>query len=105
MNKFDAHFLYAIVLLAIVVLLQVFLSKRTNKWLGLILPALTFVASFMYPFIMLSPPEGLSITFAMQMLGSWLIVNIPTVILLAIYCVCRKSIGIKQSKEERGGIR
>lgn len=90
MNKFDAHFLYAIVLLAIVVLLQVFLSKRTNKWLGLILPALTFVASFMYPFIMLAPPEGLTFSFAMQMLGSWLIVNISTVILLAIYYICRK---------------
>jgi len=50
MNKFDAHFLYAIVLLAIVVLLQVFLSKRTNKWLGLILPALTFVKRIRFAF-------------------------------------------------------
>lgn len=94
MNKFNAHFLYAIVLLMIIVLLQVFLSRRSNKWLGLILPALTFVTSFMYPFIMLAPPERFTFSYAMQVIGSWLIVNIHTVVLLAVYYICRK-IGAK----------
>lgn len=94
MNRFDVHLIRSISILAIILLLQVILSRRANKWMGLIFPTLTFVTSFMYPFVMLAPPEGLTLGFFLQMVENWLIVNIPTGILLAIYFICRRTMDI-----------
>lgn len=63
--------------------LQVFLSRAERKWPGLIFPMITFLFSFLYPFNMRAgAPLG-------QVLFVWLLGNIPTLILLAICCVCR----------------
>jgi NADH:ubiquinone oxidoreductase subunit 5 (subunit L)/multisubunit Na+/H+ antiporter MnhA subunit len=79
--------------------LQVFLSKKKNKWLSLILPAICFLSSLLM-FLDLNKISGINSS------GMWIsfigpvhfvIANIPTVVLLAIYFVYRKK--SKQSTE------
>ena len=71
--------------------LQVFLSKKDNKWLGLILPIITFLFGLLYPLInMVAPSDGVTVGFVMQMLLVWLLGNIPTIVLLLIYFSCRQ---------------
>lgn len=66
--------------------LQIFLSKKENKWLGLILPLLTFLYSVLMVANVMAGP-GAYVT----MVSVVLIFNIPTLILLAIYLACRES--------------
>lgn len=73
-----------------IALLQVFLSKTKSKWPGLILP----IISLLYSLIMvlsLAIYVGMSIGEIFILIGSTFIFsNIPTVILLTIYYVCRE---------------
>ncbi|HCL02133.1 MAG TPA: hypothetical protein DHW61_06890 [Lachnoclostridium phytofermentans] len=59
--------------------LQVFLSKRKNKWLGLIFPLFCIFFSV--------------VTILLSISSSWLLIalimNIPTIIFLVIYFACR----------------
>lgn len=72
-----------------VVVLQVFLSKRENKWPGLVLPIIAFLFSLLYPLNMIVPAEGVNAGFIFQMILVWLLGNIPTIVLLTIYFACR----------------
>ena len=69
------------------ILLQIFLSKRENKWTGLILPVLTFLYSLVMVCNITSVdgqmPWG-------PLLASFVIGNIPTAVLLAVYWACRE---------------
>ena len=63
--------------------LQILISRAERKWPGFLLPIITFLFSFVYPFNMwVGAPLG-------QVLFVWLLGNIPTLILLVIYFVCR----------------
>lgn len=73
-----------------VILLQIFLSKRDSKLSGLVLPIIAFFFALMYPLNMAVPSEGVNASFVLQMIFAWLIGNIPTIVLLAIYFGCRK---------------
>jgi hypothetical protein len=77
-----------------VIFLQIFLSKKPNKWLGLILPIITFLISI----ILMIPSmenifriEFISRAFFANMVAC-VFFNIPTVVLLAIYLIFRKKI-------------
>ncbi len=72
------------------ILLQIFLSKRESKLLGLVLPIIAFLFSLIYPLNMAAPSEGVTIGFVFRMLIVWLLANIPTIILLAIFFACRE---------------
>lgn len=72
-----------------VILLQVYLSKRESKWAGLVFPIITFLFSFLYLLNMITPSEGVTAGFIIQMFMVWLLGNIPTGVLLAIYFGCR----------------
>jgi len=72
---------------AAIVLLQIFLSKKDSKWAGLILPIIAFGLGLLYPLNM-TAFDGINASFLLQMLIVWLIGNIPTFILLAIYFAC-----------------
>ena len=72
------------------ILLQIFLSKRESKWLGFILPSITYFFSVLTVF-------SLTLTNSMTWWDifvlislTFLLANIPTLILLAIYFACRK---------------
>lgn len=59
---------------------------RESKWPGLVLPIISFLISFIYPLNMAIPSlEG----FFAALISGWLIANIPTCVLLAIYFACR----------------
>ncbi len=81
--------LVGIAFIAIVILLQIYLSKRESKWPGLVLPIMAFLFGLLYPLNMVAPSEGVTVGFVFQMLLVWLLGNIPTIILLAIYFGCR----------------
>jgi len=74
-------------LLAGTILLQMFLSKRESKWPGLVLPAITFL----YSVLMVLNVTAMETTRAViaAVLSVFIMGNIPTLILLAIYAACR----------------
>lgn len=84
------NLIFTLLLLAGMVVLQVFLSKRELRWPGLVLPAIAFLFGLLYPLNMVAPAEGVSAGFIVQMFVVWLLGNIPTALLLAIYFACRK---------------
>lgn len=79
----------AVLVIAGIVCLQIFLSKRESKWPGLVLPVLAFLFGLLYPLNMVAPSEGISVSFIIQMILVWIMGNIPTIVLLAIYFGCR----------------
>ena len=100
----------ALILLAGVIILQIFLSKRENKWSGLILPMIFLIISLVAAFGMVAFQTNTSTSLYDQdgnviettiekqpvegavpaMVFVLLFGNIPTVILLAIYFGCRE---------------
>ena len=76
-----------ILLVAGSVLLQIFLSKREGKWLGLILPLLSFLYSMVMTLSAAAYNGGVPWG---AILASLILGNIPTVIVLAIYFACRE---------------
>ena len=87
MQRVTIVLIFTLALLAGVILLQIYLSKRESKWPGLVLPILSFVISFLYPLNMAIPSVGV---FIIALLWGWIIANIPTYVLLAIYFACRE---------------
>jgi len=80
-----------------IIILQIFLSKRENKWLGLILPIISVLFSIMTLItvpIMGDLPVGERIVQSIRLL---FVSNIPTIILLVIYFACREK--FKKKKE------
>lgn len=74
---------YLLLFVVLPIALQIWLSSRRSRYLGLVLPVLFFLISVVFS---LYP-----IFFGDKML-SLLLFNIPTVISLFIYIACRESI-------------
>lgn len=89
MSRTIVTFILAMLLLAGIVFLQIFLSKREDKWPGLVLPIMAFLFGLLFPLNMIAPSEGVSAGFVFQLILVWLLGNIPTILLLAIYFGCR----------------
>lgn len=70
------------------ILLQIFLSKRENKWPGLVLPAISFLWSLLYLFNLMD--TGSVVQNILMALFTVLLTNIPTLVLLAIYWAVRE---------------
>lgn len=87
--RITSTLILAVLVIAGIVCLQIFLSKRESKWQGLVLPILAFLFGLLYPLNMIAPDEGVTVSFIIQMLIVWIMGNIPTIILLAIYFGCR----------------
>lgn len=77
--------LFWLVPFALFILLQIFLCRKENKWLGLILPAISFLGSLV--FLLLA-------TEMRAMILSFLVSNIGTVVYLLIY------VGIRRKKKK-----
>ena len=68
------------------VLLEIFLARRESKWPGLVLPVLTLL----YSLAMACNVAAIGDSFPWgALLGTLVVGNIPTVVLLAIYVACR----------------
>lgn len=72
-----------------ILLLQIFLSRRESRWPGLVLPLFAFLTSLIYPLSMAAPMDGGTAGFIASVLLVWLLGNLPTAILLAVYFSCR----------------
>lgn len=84
-----------IILLALIVgavLLQIYLSRKENRWPGLFLPGLSFLlaltASLSNTVVL---PDSTAGETALSLLVPFLYLNIPTYIFIAIYIACRES--------------
>lgn len=81
------NLIISLLLLGLPILLQIYLSKKKNKYLGLILPSLSFIFSL----IVLANyvvPNGLKIgPLFISVLGIFLFANTFTVIYLVIYFI------------------
>ena len=83
-------FIVYLLMAGLLVYLQIFLSKKEIKWLGLILPILSFIYSL---FVLLGVGAFEAIGENNNLINSILaffISNIPTIILLFIYSKIKK---------------
>ena len=69
------------------VLLEIFLARRESKWPGLVLPVLTLLYSLAMACNVAAIGDSLPWG---ALLGTLVVGNIPTVVLLAIYVACRE---------------
>ncbi|MGH4052391.1 MAG: hypothetical protein ACREVX_13865 [Clostridium sp.] len=86
-----------LILLVGIIILQIFLSKRENKWLGLILPAVNVMFSIIAVLGMAFFEKPSIAEIILQVIMLFLIWNISTAILIAIYYSCREK--LKKKKE------
>ncbi len=77
------------VIVAGVIVLQIFLSRRESKWPGLVLPIIAFLFGLLYPLSMAASSGGIAAGHIFRMILVWLSGNIPTIIFLVIYWSCR----------------
>ena len=82
------------------ILLQVFLSKKKSKWFGLILPMITFLYSLLMV-MGIAVYEGMTGGEIFMLIGTtFLIGNIPTIVLLGIYFSSREKTGIRSQLDK-----
>ena len=96
MTDFKSIVILAVVII-VVILLQVFLSKREPWWPGLVLPFASLLVSVLFVMNMVIPPDTGTGAFAVTSGMAFLLYNIGTLILLAIYFACR---GKKRKKRQ-----
>lgn len=85
------RFIILIIIIAAIILLQIYLSKRENKWLGLILPIMSFLfALLVVPLNMMVHATGIDANYISTLIVAFLLYNIPTIVFMIIYVVCRK---------------
>lgn len=68
--------------------LQIYLCQKKSKWIGLALPAISFIMSFVWSFNRITYHDSSAMSIG-GAIAIWLLYNIPTVILLLIYFTCR----------------
>lgn len=82
------------------VFLQIFLSKKNSKWFGLILPAITFLYSLLMV-LGLAVYDGMDGREIFILIAStFLLSNIPTIVLLGIYFGCREKMKLRAELEK-----
>lgn len=88
-------FFIFIILLIVPFFLQVYLSKRESKYLGLVLPIMSFLFSVMIVLgSLMYTGDPLSVLIPM------LLYNIPTVIHITIYFACREKFSKKKQMDK-----
>ena len=90
MTKTATLLIIALIAMGGIILLQIFLSRKSNRWLGLILPVVCFAYSLLMIFgiAAYNGMTGKDITILIA--STLFISNIPTLILLAVYFACRE---------------
>lgn len=93
-----------LVVLAVMIIgmiwLQIFLSKKENKWFGLILPLTTFAYSLLMVFSIYVTDSMTNWEVFGIIASTLFIANIPTIILLGVYFGCREKIKRKKALEK-----
>ena len=89
--------LFQLFLLIGAVLLQRYLSKRESRWPGLVLPGMTSLYALAMALSATVSDGGFPWGPA---LAAFLLCNIPTVILLTIYALCREKLRKRNELEK-----
>jgi len=87
------------------IVLQAVLSRKKSKWFGLILPGIFVIISLVMVFIILvrtsnMPAGEFDIQTFIQIAAHFINVNIPTIIFLCIYFICRRKRRKKKELEK-----
>lgn len=80
--------------------LQIFLSRRRNKYLGLILPLITLLLSLIVVLGNIAFFTSISTSEIATVCITFILNNIPTIILLGIYYACRENLKRKKELEK-----
>lgn len=114
---------FVLLFLAGIIWLQIFLSKKNNKWLGLIIPLICLIISIsgVLGLTMFTASSGITtvteivngevireesivveseepaiLSILAAVIPTFFVFNIPTVVFLAIYFVCREKLKTKK---------
>ena len=98
-----------ILLMAGVVLLEMYLSRKPSRWPGLVLPGVTVLYSLLMVLAIVSFLISLIYPLSITNLGDmaaaiaqavivWVLANIPTAVLLAIYFAARRR--VRRTREQ-----
>ncbi len=80
--------------------LQIFLSRKNNKWFGLILPVIGFAYSLIIVFGLVAY-NGMTVWDVLWLIVSTLFIsNIPTLIFMVIYFACREKIKLRKELDK-----
>lgn len=82
------------------IVLQIVLSRLENRWFGLILPLLTLVGSLILMLNIVVFDSMTAQDVVVTLIMSFFIGNIPTMILLAIYFICRRRFRSRRQMEK-----
>ena len=93
-------FLFFIVLPIGLCVLEIFLSRMHNKYIGLILPAITFIYSLIALLSFAIFDGATTGEIVVSMLTTFLGTNLPTLILLGIYFLCRENMRRKRQLDK-----
>ena len=55
--------LFLLAILAGIIWLQIYISKKESKWPGLVMPIISFLFGLLYPLNMAVPSEGVTVGF------------------------------------------
>lgn len=101
MKKLIIALILILLIASLLIYLQIFLSKKENKFLGLILPAMNFLLSFFAVLAFYAyDPNAQGIQVFVSLAIAMFVANIPTIILLAIYFGVREKIKINHEIEK-----
>lgn len=100
MKKVTIMLFIVMVLLIGAIFLQIFLSKKKSKLFGLILPTVTFLYSLLM-ILNITVFEGIRGGEIFMLIAStFLISNIPTIVLLGIYFGCREKMKLRSQLDK-----
>lgn len=100
MRKVTIMLFVVLALLVGGIFLQILLSKKKSKWFGLILPTTTFLYSLLMIFN-IAVFDGMTGSEIFMLIASTFIIsNIPTIVLLGIYFGCREKIKIRSQLDK-----
>ncbi|MEG0320739.1 MAG: hypothetical protein RR606_00955 [Oscillospiraceae bacterium] len=83
------HILIILAVFVGIIFLQIFLSKKENRLLGLILPIITFLYSLLTLLNVAALPSMTAWEVFGVLAATFILSNIPTLVLLAVYCACK----------------
>lgn len=98
-NTIIALILFLLICAAIISL-QVYLSKKESKYLGLILPVISLIFSLMYVAGIAAFDSFSQVENYMALFIAFLVANIPTIILVFIYLGIREKKNMKKELDK-----
>lgn len=100
MRRTTFALIFVLLIMAGGIWLQIFLSKKNNKWFGLVLPAVSFAYSLLMVLSLIAYNGMTGWDIFIRVLFTLLVSNIPTLILIAIYFACREKIKLRKGLDK-----